>query len=243
MHIIHYGYGNQSEEWITSQNHPSQHIRIYLINGGTGMYRDVLETFSLQKKWLYILPAQQGFEIVQDSSDPICCMYLYADIFPYIVQRPVKMDPSNHPEIMETLRLMQMQLDRSSDHGCFSAFGMALFQLLIRDGFLAQKIDRSLLDTESVSITSNVQEISRKAGYSSEHFIRTFSRSAGITPYQYLLSQRMNEAVSLMQQGFTLEEIAVRVGYANAKSFSGAFKRHYGMAPQYYRRHFLNRES
>lgn len=111
---------------------------------------------------------------------------------------------------------------------------------LICDGFLLQKIDAALLDPDSPA-ASTVEQMSRRAGYSREHFIRIFTQLAGVTPYQFILSQRMNEAIALMTQGLTLEEIARRVGYASAKSFSGAFKRRFGIPPQAYRDHFLTR--
>ena len=51
----------------------------------------------------------------------------------------------------------------------------------------------------------------------------------------------MNEAIALMNQGLMLEEIATRIGYASGKSFSGAFKRRFGISPQEYRAYFLRR--
>ena len=110
-------------------------------------------------------------------------------------------------------------------------------QLLIRLGFLSQRIESRL--TQGFGPAARVKDICRQSGYCQEHFIRSFTRAAGVTPYQYILSQRMHEAVALMRQGYPIEEIAGRIGYASGKSFSGAFKRHFGIPPQVYRKHFL----
>jgi len=241
MIIMQCGRGRQARDWHVHEQRPPQYLRIYHMDGGTVTYRDSQESFALRSGFLYVLPAQKGYELVQDPDDPISCMYLHADVFPYVVSRAIKIDSALDPDISATLRLMQSQLAHPAGDSCCAAFGMALLQLLIRDGHLKQKIDPALVDLESLSTASSVKTMSREAGYSCEHFIRTFAGAAGVTPYQYLLSQRMNEAVALMNQGLTLEEIAARVGYASAKSFSGAFKRRFGLSPQAYREQFLRR--
>lgn len=241
MIIMQCGRGKQPKDWHVDEKRPPQYLRIYHMDGGAVTYRDSQESFALKTGWLYIFPAQQPYEITQDPADPISCMYLHADVFPYIVSRAIKIDTALCPDIAATLGLLQNQLAHPAGDVCSAAFSMALLQLLIRDGHLRQKIDPALVDLEALGAASSVKSMSREAGYSCEHFIRTFSGAAGVTPYQYLLSQRMNEAVALMNQGLTLEEIAARVGYASAKSFSGAFKRRFGLSPQAYREHFLKR--
>jgi len=241
MIIMQCGRGEQARDWHVDEKRPPQYLRIYYMDGGTVTYRDSQENFTLRPGWLYVFPAQQSYEMLQDPNDPISCMYLHADVFPYIVSRTIKIDTALYPDISATLRLLQSQLSHPAGDACSAAFGMALLQLLIRDGLLKQKIDPTLVDLESLSTAASVKSMSREAGYSCEHFIRTFAGAAGVTPYQYLLSQRMNEAVALMNQGLTLEEIAARVGYASAKSFSGAFKRRFGLSPQAYREQFLRR--
>ncbi len=241
MIIMQCGRGVQARDWYVDEKRPPQYLRIYHMDGGTVTYTDSQERFELRKGWLYVFPAQQSYEMSQSPDDPISCMYLHADVFPYIVPRAIKIDPIQHPDIRSTISLLQNQLTHSAGDACCAAFGMALLQLLIRDGYLKQKIDPVLVDMEVLNSAASVKSMSREAGYSCEHFIRTFAGAAGVTPYQYLLSQRMNEAVALMNQGLTLEEIAGRVGYASAKSFSGAFKRRFGLSPRAYRDHILRR--
>ena len=240
--IMLYGCGRQSANWHVVEKQPPQYIRIYSMEGGNVEYRDSFEQFQLQKGWLYVFPAQQCYELVQSPDDPIDCMYVHADVFPYVLHNPIKIDPRRHAEIQMTLALLRKQFDgHVCDKNCVMAFSNALLQLLVRDGFLHQKIDQRLLGNEKISTEISVEALSRQVGYSNEHFIRSFSKAFGVTPYQYILSQRMNEAIALMHQGLTLDEIAAKVGYASAKSFSGAFKRHFGYSPQMYRAYFLGK--
>lgn len=242
MMIMQYGCARQPRDWHVTESRPPQYVRIYYMDSGTVQYRDPNSTFSLASKYLYVFPAQQSYAMTQDPEDPICCLYLHADISPYILYKPIKIDPSGNPDILFTLDLMRNQLSRpDGDDSCFVDFGMALLKLLIRDGYLRQKIDHTLLDAQNLSSSGSINDLSRQAGYSREHFIRLFTASAGVTPYQYILNQRMNEALALMNRGMKLEDIAQKVGYSCAKSFSSAFKRRYGIPPQQYRAVFLKR--
>lgn len=242
MIVMQYGNGVQARKWHVTEEHPPHYLRIYLINGGEVIYRDRMGEVRLKHGSLYIFPAQQPYSISQNPEDPIDCLWMHADVFPYIVRRLIEIEPERHPDFRDTLHLLKSQIAHpAASAACVEAFGMALLHLLIRDGFFRQRIESTLVDLDKVSLTDNVKALSDKAGYTQEHFIRAFTREAGVTPYQYILSQRMNEAISLMRQGLLMDEIAVRIGYASGKSFAGAFKRRFGMAPDVYREHFLKR--
>ncbi|MBQ2263758.1 MAG: AraC family transcriptional regulator [Loktanella sp.] len=76
-------------------------------------------------------------------------------------------------------------------------------------------------------------DLAREIGMSRSAFFARFSRTVGMTPMDYLLSWRMAVAKSLLRVGkLTLEEIADRIGYASASTFSTAFNRHVGQPPR-----------
>jgi len=109
---------------------------------------------------------------------------------------------------------------------------------------LACNLYKSTADMDSAvlfNFSDSVKSLSRTVGYTQEYFIRSFLQEVGVTPYQYILSKRMNEAILLMRQGLTMDEVAARIGYASGKSFSAAFKRRFGIAPDQYRKIFLTR--
>ncbi len=57
----------------------------------------------------------------------------------------------------------------------------------------------------------------------------------GITLHEAVMQIKMREARELLKEGFTLAEIAKKVGYSNAYAFSKAFKHRHGMAPTFYK--------
>lgn len=77
-----------------------------------------------------------------------------------------------------------------------------------------------------------VPELARAAGMSRSAFFDRFSRTVGIRPMEYLQTWRMALARDLLRGGrLALDEVAARVGYGSASTFSTAFSRHTGMPP------------
>lgn len=77
-----------------------------------------------------------------------------------------------------------------------------------------------------------VDDLARQAGMSRSAFFVRFIRMVGTRPMEYLLAWRMALAKDLLRQGgCALDEVAERVGYGSASTFSTAFSRHVGQPP------------
>ncbi len=70
-----------------------------------------------------------------------------------------------------------------------------------------------------------------RAGLEPEQLRRISHRETGRSPMRQVTMLRMQEAVSLLCSGFTVEAAAHAVGYENAFAFSTAFRRVMGMPP------------
>ena len=82
-----------------------------------------------------------------------------------------------------------------------------------------------------------VVELAKKAALSRSAFFERFSRAVGLPPMEYLLAWRMAVAKDLLRRSdFPLAEVAERVGYSSASTFSTAFSRYVGQAPSHYAR-------
>jgi AraC-like DNA-binding protein len=79
--------------------------------------------------------------------------------------------------------------------------------------------------------------LAKTAALSRSAFFDRFTRAVGMAPMAYLLAWRMAIAKDLLRhQDVALGEIAERVGYSSASTFSTAFSRHVGQPPGRYAR-------
>lgn len=77
-----------------------------------------------------------------------------------------------------------------------------------------------------------VPQLARIAVMSRSAFFDRFTRTVGVAPMAYLLGWRMTVARDLLCKGaLSVKEVADRVGYGSASTFSTAFARHVGTPP------------
>lgn len=82
--------------------------------------------------------------------------------------------------------------------------------------------------------------LANKAALSRSAFFDRFTRAVGMPPMEYLLAWRMAVAKDLLcRHELGLAEVAERVGYSSASTFSTAFSRYVGQAPGRYARERL----
>ncbi len=80
-----------------------------------------------------------------------------------------------------------------------------------------------------------VPELAKEAGLSRSVFFERFRRVVGLPPMDYLLAWRMALAKDLLRrEEAAVSEVAERVGYASASTFTIAFSRHVGVPPGRY---------
>jgi AraC-like DNA-binding protein len=82
-----------------------------------------------------------------------------------------------------------------------------------------------------------VAQLAKTAALSRSAFFERFTRSVGLPPMEYLLAWRMAVAKDLLRRhDVGIAEVAERVGYGSASTFSTAFSRHVGQPPSRYAR-------
>ena len=86
-----------------------------------------------------------------------------------------------------------------------------------------------------------LEDLAKQSNMSKFHFIRSFKEVTGMTPYQYLTTERMNAAKILLQTtDMKVSEISIMVGFADESNFIKKFKSMMGVTPKSYR---LNTDS
>ena len=83
----------------------------------------------------------------------------------------------------------------------------------------------------------NIEEYAQSRHTSISLFMRNFKKVYGVSPKQYILNIRMNNAQNLLETtDYTVAEIAAIVGYDNALYFSRIYHKQKGQAPSDYRK-------
>lgn len=81
----------------------------------------------------------------------------------------------------------------------------------------------------------SMAQLARAAGLSRSAFFERFGRIVGLPPMEYLLAWRLALAKDLFRrEDLSVGEVAERVGYGSASTFSTAFTRHVGEPPSRY---------
>lgn len=91
-------------------------------------------------------------------------------------------------------------------------------------------IDRYIEDNIGDSIA--VEDLADLLGCSKFYFLREFKKLMGVTPYQYLMNQRLEQArIALSSNSVNIALTAHDLGFNDQSHFTRAFKNHFGMTP------------
>ena len=77
----------------------------------------------------------------------------------------------------------------------------------------------------------NLNDIASEAAFSKFHFIRLFKKAYGKTPYQYLITVRVEKAKQFLKTGLPITEVCFAVGFDSTSSFTNLFKKFTGLTP------------
>ncbi|MEM6433205.1 MAG: AraC family transcriptional regulator [Cyanobacteria bacterium P01_D01_bin.115] len=111
-------------------------------------------------------------------------------------------------------------------------------QLPTHKGGLSSDRLRRTLDLIHASLDQSLrlETLAAAVGLDVYYFSRLFRQSMGISPYQYVLQQRIEKAKSLLQnQALTVTAIALECGFTDSSHLARQFRKTVGMSPRDYR--------
>jgi AraC-like DNA-binding protein len=152
----------------------------------------------------------------------------FATLVQLVVEESRELRPARDVILARLLEVLLIEALRSTA-------GTAVSPGLVRglaDGRLAVAIRRM---HESPTRPWTVAQLAKEAALSRSAFFERFSRAVGAAPMEYLLAWRMALAKNLLRRKEAgVADVAERVGYSSASSFSVAFTRHFGLSPTRY---------
>ncbi|MBE6689107.1 MAG: helix-turn-helix domain-containing protein [Ruminococcaceae bacterium] len=131
------------------------------------------------------------------------------------------MEISAAANVMELFSLMRKTLENNS----------------VKPGSAEQKIYSSArYINENYTSPLCVEELARREGLCSGYYSKMFTRYFGVSPQNYIIRIRIQNACMMLQQSdMSITEIAQSVGYEDSLYFSRIFRKNLGMSPMNYR--------
>lgn len=137
----------------------------------------------------------------------------------------------------------------SEDDAAPSIIGQCLLHSLhhrlrsdIRVEEVGSKADRIDLSRIKRYIYGNLSEkiqtsdLARLCNISESHFYHKFRESIGMSPYQYVMNERVNAACAMLDEGSkSITEICFTLGFSSQSAFTNLFNKKMGMSPSAYR--------
>jgi AraC family transcriptional regulator len=93
-----------------------------------------------------------------------------------------------------------------------------------------------VIDYIKANLTDDISilDLAKLASMSESHLSRSFRQSVGISPYQYVMQQRVERAKQLLETGIAISTIALDCGFANQTHLTKVFRQMTGMTPKGY---------
>ena len=96
-----------------------------------------------------------------------------------------------------------------------------------------------VIDYMKANLTQDLSilDLATLTSMSESHFSRSFKQSVGISPYQYLMQQRVEQAKELLEkQSIAISTIALNCGFANQTHLTKVFRQMTGITPKAYQK-------
>lgn len=167
--------------------------------------------------------------LITDEGTLFCAGALAAgiDLAVYLVEKYC-----GHETAVQCSKALIHDMGRSSQ----AHYSVFQFQKNHNDGIIKsaqEHIERNF--KEEIDLNA----VAKDHGMSRRTFERRFKKATGDTPLGYLQRTRVEAAKRLLENSRdTFEEICYQLGYENSGHFREIFKRHTGLLPMDYQRHF-----
>ena len=157
--------------------------------------------------------------------------------------------PVRDPLVTQIGKALQVELKRNPE-GCqlyaktmANALAVHLLQnfsnrshkITHRAGSLSSKKLKLVLEYINSHLEQKIElaDLAALIDYSQHHFSRAFKQSTGLSPYQYVLQQRVELAKRLLlKRNISISEVAITCGFSHQSHLNRHFKRLTGTTPK-----------
>lgn len=239
--LIEYGNTVVVETWELNEDVPTGYSRIYYVLDGDVTYESAEARQPLRPGHLYVLPSTEPYHVWRNREKDFACTYLHVDFNKYRVNSLIELSVEEGSCLHSFVTTVSTAIREERIELLEQLAEMFSFFLRSCDGFIQNsqmltQVQRYIVRHISENLT--IEGLSALFNYHPNYFIRLFRHETGYTPYQYIVQQRMQYAVTQLNKGLPNEEVCYACGYTDSSTFTRAFRKYYGVAPQKYRKGF-----
>jgi AraC-like DNA-binding protein len=156
------------------------------------------------------------------------------------------------PELTGYLRALHLSLiNKATPVELESLFLMVLTKLIIQHAEIHPTIHAPKKEHRAVQQACQyihnhtpegitLTELAEYVGLSRYYLLRVFREEIGMPPHAYLESVRISKAKQLLEQGLSLTQVAIELGFSDQSHFTNCFKRFIGVTPGQYAQEIKN---
>jgi AraC family transcriptional regulator len=209
---------------------------------------------------LSFIPAGEpvwGWSVVRARNNSFTAVYFDPDALDEPISKRFERATQSHlhfedPALRETMRKLHGSLVAAQEGDALYLETLCVLCAMEVSRYVDSQEDRLLRKTddldrvrasrtqelieENLARSLSLGEMADAAGLSRFQFLRSFKRSTGETPYQYVLRRRVEKAQQMLsEQAMTVEAVAAAVGFSSSTRFIRAFRLRTGSTPGSYR--------
>ena len=237
--LIEYGNTVVLPTWELIEDAPTGYSRIYYVWEGDLTYESADIRQAMKPGFLYVLPSTIPYHVWRNPEKDFVCTYLHVVFNHYrvnsLIELPVEEESCLNNFIITINKAIRERRIELLEHLAedFSLF-LKGSEGFIQNSQLLTRVQKHIVRHISEELT--IEGLSHLFNYHPNYFIRLFRQETGYTPYQYIVQQRMQYAVTQLNKGLPNEEVCYACGYTDSSTFTRAFRKYYGVAPQKYRK-------
>lgn len=213
---------------------------IHYIIAGKGTLRLGGKNYNLKQNQLFIVPEGAENSYTADTNDPWLIIWIcfngklssHFATLPSVITATSSIS-SVFTEMLDVVNFDSMREERLVEK-LFKLYTELAPKATPSSNYVRETMDYIQLNLYSANLT--VENIAKHLNLERSYLSRVFKETTGKTIKKYILEIRMNMAASQLQLGFSVQEVAQNLGYADPYIFSKAFKKHTGFSPQNYKK-------
>ena len=251
---------NEADQVLT--HNKNLHTLSIYIEGGQDAYRTDMKSCHGGPGKICFFPADHSSQWIIGEQLRLLHLYFTDTHLNYLAMTAFDIDPrvlhlpdltfKSDPRLSEGMQQLQRHLDQSdmSNRLLLQDLQQQLILYLLEQyserkaavirGGLSPAIKSRIIDYMQAHIDQDIklEQLANEACQSTYHFSHMFKQSTALSPYQFLVKQRMQLAATKLRSDASIAQIAEDCGYSNSSRFARAFRAAYGVTPKAYQQAF-----